>query len=330
MREALLGIMHWLRLTRVSKGFAAIANLWFVILWTRAEASEAVRAMGRPVAEGPLPMLLGGAVLAGAGLYAFGAVLNDLTDLHRDRARRADRPIAAGQVTAQLGAVALAVSLIAAVLGSTAFGTLGVQITLLLALAVIIFNVAGKFVPAVGIVLLGGIYAGQMFTPNPELSFIWPVWLVTTHAAAVAAISHALERKSPRISGRAITVAAIGWVLLSLVLARIGLTRDPGSRWWPAGVGPLSALAPAALALSFFIVAIRRIRMVGPGQRAAEKIGRYGALWLPLYGIAWLVGEGHFTQALILAGLTLVALVGMTLLREVYGLVEQPIGFRRA
>ena len=40
MREVVLRIAPVLRLTRVSGAFAAVGNVWFVVLWTRANAAE--------------------------------------------------------------------------------------------------------------------------------------------------------------------------------------------------------------------------------------------------------------------------------------------------
>ncbi len=37
---------------------------------------------------------------------------------------------------------------------------------------------------------------------------------------------------------------------------------------------------------------VRRVRALGAGPRAAEKVSRYGSLWLALYACAWLLGAG--------------------------------------
>jgi len=77
-----------LRLARVSTAFAAVSNVWFVILWSRAHEFEQ---RSGPVWEMPLVVLLlaGGAMAV--GMYAFGAALNDLLDVSRDRAFKRPR-----------------------------------------------------------------------------------------------------------------------------------------------------------------------------------------------------------------------------------------------
>ena len=158
--DRLVGVF---RLTRVTTAFAAVANVWFVILWTRANglepSSEALR-------TGPLWfLLLGGGVFA-VGLYAFAACLNDVLDVSRDRALHVNRPMPSGQVGPELAATATAGTLIAALVGATVFGTPAVLAALLLAGAVLGFHAVGKHIPGVGLVLLAGIYAGHMLVPN--------------------------------------------------------------------------------------------------------------------------------------------------------------------
>ncbi len=337
MRDLVLRVMPVLRLTRVSKVFAAVANVWFVVLWARAEPAERMAGGGHVVFDQPLWLLLLGGAGFGAGLYAYGAVLNDMLDIHRDRALRPDRPLAAGRVSVEAAVVGVAVTLIAGVLGSTVFGTGVVLLTLLLALAILVFNLVGKFIPAIGLVLLAAIYAGHMLVPYTGLRFTWPIVVVTTHALLVAGLTHTLRRKSPPITRRAALFVFIGWLLVTAGLLTLGWARSGGAgerTWWPEWVAWETALGPGVLAVWFAGLALRRIRTYGPGARAGEKIERYGAVWLPLYASAWLFGEAAFgdvpwSAGFIMLGLALAAILGTTVLREIYGLAEQPIGFRR-
>jgi hypothetical protein len=318
-----------LHLTRVTTAFAVVADTWFVILWTRAERSHET---GAPpiVLDGPLWLLLLGGAAIGLGLFAFGAALNDILDLKRDRTLRPERPLVSGQISLD-GALALVVgTLLLAVLGATVFGTEGVLLTLLLLAAIMAFNAAAKFVPGVGLVVLGLIYAGHMLVPNAHLKFLWPLWLAMTHALAVAAITHRMARKVPRISRRAAAAAVLGWLFWSGVILWMQWRRDPPPRTiWPDWVPLWAAAWPTGLVVAFAIVAWGKVKRYGANARAAEKVARYGSLWLSLYACGWLVGAGHRVAAAILLALTAAGLVGMTILREAYGLVEQPIGYRR-
>ncbi|QKK08773.1 MAG: UbiA family prenyltransferase [Planctomycetota bacterium] len=194
--ERFLGrISPILYLTRVTTAFAAVANVWFVILWSSRVAEEAPTPH---LDDKPMWALLLGGAASALGLYSYGTCLNDLLDVRRDRALRPERPLASGQLSIETAAVTVALTLIIAVLGATVFGTASVLLTLALAFGILFFNTAARFVPAVGLVVLGLLYAGHILVPNPGLRFMWPVWLVMTHALIVAAATHVLARKVPR------------------------------------------------------------------------------------------------------------------------------------
>jgi hypothetical protein len=327
-----------LRLARLTTAFAAVANLWFVVLWTRASAPERAGAL---LADGPLWLSLGGALVSGAALYGYGTALNDVVDMGRDRALRRDRPIPTGQATSDTAALTVAGTLILALLGASVLGPQAVMLTLLVALGIVAFNIAGKWVPGFGMVLLGLIYAGQMLAPNAELRFLWPVWLVMTHALVTSGVTHVLSGRPPRLTPRAVVFAVCGWAFASGVLLWLGSIRasadtvdgaassPPLLTIWPGWVSPTAAIGPALLVVAFALLVARRVKKLGVGPRAAEKVGRYGALWLSLYGCAWLFGAGHVREGLIMSALALGGVIGMTLIREVYGLIEHPVGYRR-
>ncbi len=327
MRTLLSSVSPVLRLTRVTSGFAAIGNVWFVVLWSRANGEETG---SMTVRQEPLWLLLLGGAAAAVGLYAFGASLNDLVDLRRDRMLRPERPLAAGRVTPALGIAIVSISLAAALLGSTVFGTGAVVLTLLLSISVLAYTLGARFVPGVGLIVLGLVYAGHMLVPNFGLRFLWPVWVVMTHALIVALISHVVGRKVPALSRRAGIAVALGWAFWTFVLGWWSTRRNGGDLWpeW-VDLGSLVWVAPVAIAFGVFLWS--RLRRPSPPARQSERVVRYGSLWLPLYGAAWLFGDGaHSTgSAWLLIGVAGVSLIGMTVLRELYGLAEQPIGYRR-
>lgn len=328
MRRVLARISPVLRVTRVTAAFAAVSNVWFVVLWTRVAPGE----HAGPWRETPVAVLLLGATASAVGLFAFGACLNDILDLRRDRQFRPDRPLPSGSLGLEAAVWIVAMTLIVAVLGATPFGTTAVVLTVVVAAAILAFNGAGKFVPGVGIVLLGLIYAGQMLVPNFDLRFLFPVWLVMSHTLIVAGLAHAAARKVPRITPRAWWAALAGWAVCSTALLGVGWWRSApagGARAiWPAWVDVSAGLLPALLWIGFLAFVLRRLRAIGQSPRASDKIWRYGSLWLPLYGCGWMVGAGHNGPALILGLLALAGFLGMTILRELYGLIEQPVGFR--
>lgn len=324
MRALILQVAPVIRLARVSTAFGAVAGVWLTILWTRAMPEEA---MPETISDAPLWLLLGGGVLAGGGLYAFGAGLNDLLDAHRDRVLRPTRPIAGGALPPEAGVSIVAVSLLLSVLGATVFGTAAVLATLFLSTAILVFNALGKFIPAIGMVLLSVIYAGHAIVPNLSITFLVPAWWVMTHAMVIAGLSHTLGRKSPVISKRAGAFAFVGWLACSAGLGALAWDRLGGAAWpewvpWSALIWP--SVAAGVLALQI----VRRTRSLGPGPKLGEKVARYGAFWPTIYGFGWLAGVGAWRSAAIMGGLALAGLLTLTVLRELYALSEHPVGYR--
>jgi len=314
------------KLTRVTTGFGAVGNLWFVILWTRATTSEPGAGSLDSI---PLWSALGGGMLVGIGLYAFGAALNDLLDHRRDRALSApNHPIVEGAASLEFAVCAVAGSLVLAILGATVFGTGAILLTLALGVAILAFNTFGKFVPGVGLVLLSVIYAGHMLIPNIALAFLLPVWLVMTHAIGVLALAQTLGRKSPPLSRRAAAFALAGWGGCSLVLLWLAWMRRAPAPLWPEDVPAFALVYPATGVALFGAFVARRARRHGLGPKLGERINRYGAIWPAFYGCAWLLGAGHTGSALLMGALIVTGIGAMVTIRELGALAQQPVGYR--
>lgn len=325
MDRLLQGIAPVLKLTRVTAAFAAVANVWFTVLWSRAELNEPG---GAGLRDRSLPLLLAGASATAVGLLALGMCLNDLLDRRRDRVLRPDRPIPAGLVSPATAANLAAATLALAVLGATVFGTRGVVWCLAIAAGIVFFNGAAKFIPALAFLLFGAITTAHMLLPNPEVRFVWPQWLVLTQTVVVAALVHTVGRRTPRVSPRAWGVLAVGWLVLSAVL--FSLVPSGAGRWlWPDWVPVRAAIYSAAVTAGFCLFAWRKLTIHGPGPRSADKLSRYAGLLVSLNGCAWLLGAGHRDEAAIMGALALTGFIGMLVLRELYGLMEQPIGYRQ-
>lgn len=325
MRAFFVRIAPALHLTRVTTAFAAVGDVWFVILWTLAfEKDEPGAKLKMHMA---LPTLLLGGAAAAIGIYAFAQALNDTLDLRRDRVLHPLRPLPAGKLNVDAALAMVVLSLIVATLGALALGQDAAMMCLLTAGAVFFYNAAAKFVPAVGLVALSLIYAAHMLIPNVGLVFVWPVWLVMTHALLVGAATHRLGRRRPTLSMATIVAATLGWAFWSLALLYVG--RQRGGSLWPDFVRPTAAIGPFVLAVAFVIFAWRKARKATTPAKAADKITRYGALWLTLYGVAWMAGQGRWGYAAILAGLAAIGFLGMTALRELYAILERPLEYRR-
>lgn len=326
MDRVLARVSPLLHLTRVTTAFAAVSNVWFVVLWTRASGHEREFAAG-VLRDEPLWRLLGGGAVFAVGIFMFATALNDTVDLRRDRLLFPDRPLPAGRVSVDTAAMLVAASLIAAVLGACVLGLSAVYMCLLTTAGVLFHTVAARFFPSVGLVTLGLIYGAHMMTANAYLVFVWPVLFVMAHALLLGAVAHRLARRRPRLTVRRLGLAALGWAFWSGILLYVGWLR--AGTVWPGWVRIEAAIAPVLLGAGFLALAWNKARTNSNPVRAADKIRRYGAFWVTLYGIAWMAGQGYTAEALILGALTLGGWLGMTVLKETYGLIEQPVGWRR-
>lgn len=327
MRHTLVRLAPIFHLTRVTTTFAAVANVWFVILWTR--AAGAAEGSSPSLQSHPLWLLLLAGAVNAAGLSSYGSALNDVLDIRRDRTLNPRRPLPAGSLSVEWAVVLVVATFMIAVVGASLMGMEAVLLTVLVAAAILFFNAAAKYIPAVGLVLLGLIYAGHMVVPNLYLVFVWPIWLVMSHSLAAGWLAHVIGRKVPRLSQRAVLFAFAGWGFWSFVMLISGWYRGRGTGGlWPEWVNPSAAIGPLALAALFALVVWRKVKHAGRGARSGEKISRYGSLWLSLYACAWLIGQGYQRESIIMCSLAAAGILGMTVLREMYSLLEQPVGYR--
>ncbi|MEM9083345.1 MAG: hypothetical protein AAGB34_07095 [Planctomycetota bacterium] len=315
-----------LHLTRITTAFGAVANVWLIILWSRAEPFERVTAPSSLI-ESPLAVVLAGGTAMAVGLFAFGMALNDTIDLRRDRALHPTRPLPSGQMTIEAAMAWVVGALMVAVLGASTLGLPAVVMCLGTAMAILAYNAALRFVPSIGLVLLGMIYGAHAMAANVHLVFIWPVWLAMTHALFAGALTHYLAGTRPALTGRVLAAAILGYLFWQGVLIFVGHWR--AEAFWPSEVPAGSGWWVFLLAGAFALLVWRKCRSAGSSRAAADKVQRYAALWLALYATGWMLGAGHHQYALLLAGLAAVGFLGMTVLRELFSLAEHPVGYRR-
>lgn len=330
MRPMYERLLTTLQLTRLSVGFGAVSDLWFmiVLVWMLEGASVDGIVLDWGVGTGLtwLPAALLAGLVVALGLFAYAASLNDVLDMRRDAAFRSRRPIPAGRIAPGQAVVITVFALLTAVLGATALGTWSVWLTMLVALMLLFYNTAGRFLPAVGVVTIGLVHAVHMLIPDPGFPVLLPIWLTMTHAMALSLAVWILEDKRPAITRPALLGIVCGWAFWSVVLGWLGWYRvgslwpDPFSVWglcWPLGVGVVG-----------LAVLHRKQRTAMDRRAGAEKLKRYGAMWQCLYAAAWFMAMGMPVAALCFAVMAVIGFVFMTVLREVVGLSGRPIEFR--
>ncbi len=309
------------QLTRLTIAFGAVSDLWFIILLTRSDSEYNYL----PVFDMPLAVALFVGAVVAIGLFAYGASLNDVLDVRHDAAFSPDRPIPAGHIRPAQAVVVGVGSLIVAVLGAASMGMWAVCLTLVTAAGLLFYNAAAKFIPAVGVLTIGLIHAAHMLIPNYQVTFLLPVWLVMTHAMAIATAVHILEDKRPRFRRRSVVVMIVGWMAWSLVILGLGMLPEGGI--WPDGTHWAGITAPLLMVIAFLVVAWWKVSVV-PGKVAAEKLRRYGAMWQSLFGAAWLLGLGLIVEAMWIGLFAVVGFTTMTIIKEMSGLSGRPVEFR--
>lgn len=322
MRRTVLRFLTAAQLTRFTLAYGLIAELWLVLLITRASgASSALAATTLP-----LPIALAAGLAVAVGLFAFGASLNDVVDARHDRAFSPDRPIPAGRIRPQQAAIVTSLCLLLASLGASAFGAPSVVMAACTAIGIVFYTLMGRYVPSVGFVTIGLVHVTHMIIPNVAFAFTLPVWFSMTHAMTIAILVHRLEDKRPSVTPRAAAATIAGWALWSIAILSFGWWRSDGR--WPGDVDPWPGLLwPLVAAIGFALFARLKTRSAS-GPVAAEKLKRYGAMWQGLYATAWLCALGLWPQAMVIAGVAAGGFAAMTAFKEISILVAAPASWR--
>lgn len=288
-------LVHLVQLSRVALVLTAVSNSWLIVFLSTSGLDPSP---GRGAAAyWPLPVTLLLAGIASAGLHTYGIALNDVLDARHDRLFSPDRPIPAGRVGATSGIVLALINLFLAIAASTFLGPVSVLLCLATAAAILFYDAAGKFLPAVGIIALGLIRAVNMFIPNPGVGFVFPVWLTMTHVLICAAVAHHIGGKRPRLRPADLGWLCAGWAFWTLALVSWMTWRDTLKlndapyAWW----GPIIAVA---LFLVSLLWVIRPGRVRRRSHRAAgTHFMQHALLWLIVYDASWLAACGLWWQA---------------------------------
>ncbi len=316
-------IMPAFQLTRLSLVFGAVADAWFVILYTRGDA----RYNHVPAYTMPLVVDLVLAAILSIGLFAFAGTLNDLLDQRHDATFSPDRPLPSGRIQAGQAVVIAFGSLLTAIAAAIPFGNLALVFAVLAATGILFYDAVGKHLPAIGITIAGLIHVAHMMVPNYDMTFTPPVWLIFTHVLVIAGVVHGLEDKRPRLGRVAVTSAVVAWIVWSAVILGLGIGRGAEAGFEPTGIRIDTLLWPAVAVAAFAVVAWRKVRSV-PGRLGAERLRRYGAMWHAVYAAAWFAGLGRWSDAMAMGVVAFLGITVMTILRELA--LDEPgmVGYR--
>lgn len=321
-----------LQLSRISTAFSALTNAIFMVLWTRSIPPEREAADAALTAAGSVwPMLMAAGVYS-LGMFAYAASLNDLIDARRDATHHPSRPLPVGAIRSNAAVLFTVLALLSSIAGATWLGPDSTRAAIATAVLILVYNATFKFLPAFSFTTIGLIHAAHMYTVNPSVQSIWPIILIQIHTTAASAAAHVVARRRPRVTPIGWCVIALGVALwVSIILT---VTRFSNETLWPDWLSPAAFVGPLLLSGLFVGFTTLKLKNVNRGRTAAEKLSRYAAVWTPLYATAWCFSLASEFPALgdaglVLAGIGLAGLVGVTMLREVFAVVEHPVGYRR-
>ncbi len=303
-----------LQFTRIALVFTAISNGWASMLLQ----NWALQKQGRP------PSLSVAYVVAmtvvSICLYAFGMSLNDLIDRRRDTQIAPGRPLPSGRISVRMGHVICALFGLLALAAGVWMVVLhpGQRMSIVILAwtigLIIVYDFAGKYLVAPGLIVLGLIRFFHATIAAPTLEFPWQAILLLVHVTLLSTVCYQLEGKRPRLSLRHWV-----WVIGGLVLVVGGLLAwlvyQRGGPVW-ATLWITRGLLPVAAAIVTFIGLAITIRFQARDDRAAGRsLMLYGLLWLIVYDASFAYGFVGWRQAVMILALLPMSMIAVQAMR---------------
>jgi hypothetical protein len=285
-------LLTLLQFTRAALVFTAISNsLCSLLLARRFE-----KPLDQPLdvlGDWHVPLL---AAVVSAGLYGFGMSLNDIIDRRRDQQTAAHRPLPSGRIHLATAHLVCGFCIMAAIIAGILYaqftsptpGWRSFVLLVLTALLISFYDLAGKYLVALGLVTLGLIRFVHALIPAGYVPLPAHAVLLFTHVALLSAVAYAWEQKRPTLTG-AHWWTVIGLVLVVNVLAltlagRVNLRTVAPGEAAPAGAPiDIRLLVPAGLALAFLATAVLIRKRSATPRQAGQALMLTGLLWLIVY-----------------------------------------------
>lgn len=284
-----------LQLTRMALVFTAISNsLCTVLLVTRHRLGSHGIAIQSISWKQALTL-----AIVSTGLYGYGMSLNDIIDRRRDATLAANRPLPSGRISVTAAHLVCAMLLFLAVFATAAYARLTHRgwepVTMVIGTAILItfYDLAGKYLVALGLVTLGLIRFFHAIIPAPEVPVLWHPLVLLNHTAILSLVAYRWELKRPLL-----TKLHLWMVLGLLALIDVALVvLEMGEGFWqqaPRGGLSLARLLNLRLALVLplaaavvFVFIAWRIRRRRDTRIAGQMIMLYGLLWLIVYDVTF-------------------------------------------
>lgn len=316
--------------------FTAIADsLCALMLWARWENDPAVLN----------PWRIAGVVIVSIGLYGFGMALNDIIDRRRDRTMAAHRPLPSGRIGLTTAyAICLLLGLLTLIGGivliatapadDQAAGWASMLLIFWTATLIVFYDLAGKYLVAVGLLTLGFVRFFHALIPAPQWPLVWHPLLLLNHVTILSAVAYRWEQKRPSLTdlhwrGLLGALALVNVMVVGLVFwlrYRSGVSFSE-ILWIQPGL-----LLPIAAAMLFGAVAYSIYWWSDTPRQAGQNVMLYGLLWLIVYDACFVAGYVDWMWGLgllILLPISFLSVQAMRWWSRVMSLSQRP-SFKRA
>lgn len=325
-----------LQLTRMALVFTAIADsLCALMLWARWQNDPEILS----------PWRIFGVIIVSIGLYGFGMTLNDIIDRRRDRTLAAHRPLPSGRISLMtayvvcllLGGLTVIGGIILIATGpidDRAAGWASMLLILWTATLITFYDLAGKYLVAVGLLTLGFVRFFHALIPAPQWPLIWHPLLLLNHVTILSAIAYRWEQKRPSLTdlhwrGLLGALVLVDAMVIGLVC---WLRYRPGASfteilWIHPGL-----ILPALAAMLFGAVAYSVYWWSDTPAKAGQNVMLYGLLWLIVYDASFVAGYVSWIWGIALLMLLPISLLSVRLMRwwnRLMSLSSRP-AFKRA
>ena len=287
-------LLSLLQLTRMALVFTALADAGCTVLL----AAQRRAALQQTTLGAQLDVRqFAAAAAVSVGLYGFGMSLNDIIDRRRDQQISPGRPLPSGR----LGLAAahfVCAALLAIAAGACAYygrltdNWMSLVLVVFTAMLIAFYDLAGKYLVALGLLTLGLIRFFHALVPAPQVPLLWhPLWLLN-HVAILSAIAYRWEEKRPPLTRAHWAVVLGGVAMIDVMLvAMVAARRSARAPDLLAALRVEWGLAAPVLATVAFVALAWRVRRRSATSReAGQAVMLYGLLWLIVYDAAFVAG----------------------------------------
>src|SRR5687768_14262229 len=247
-----------LQLTRMALVFTAISNsLCTLLIWT----AERHHLRGEQVLTQIPPLCAVAIVVMSTGLYGFGMSLNDIIDRRRDQQIAAHRPLPSGRIGVGTAHIICALLILMALASGAYFarssgqGWMSLVLIAGTAAFIVFYDLAAKYLVALGLLSLGLIRFFHAAIPAPNLPLLWHPLLLLNHVTILSLIAYRWEEKRPPLTPIHWAAVPGGLVVIDALLVVLLVMRR-GQRA-PDVLAALK-ITPALIAPAAAVVALDR------------------------------------------------------------------------